>query len=135
MIEKKPLFWNRIFDVIWISIVALFANHLYNLKLDFKWDLDWSEIINIFLLVLSTTLYGVFYFNFEKVLSESDKKHQENEQEYSISLHDEYASITRYKDFSTCFSEEWTKGKKKYWALLLSILFMTLYTYNWNSYF
>lgn len=124
---KNIIFWYRLFDIIWISIIALLANHIFVLKVNFCNSLNWGEIIKISLLIMSIIFFNIFFFNYKKIIEEANEKYQK--QVISFTLDEHFSWETK----DTICNKKWNSSSQKIPYLIMSFILLLLYLYDWNS--
>lgn len=109
-------FWNITYEVLWITQVALLANHIFTEKFDFSAEFDLSKIIQIGFLILSIVSFGYFIHIFKKDFDLA-KMSYTNDNSKSLNEH--------------LFDKR--NNKKNLWALVFSIVFIICYMFKWDN--
>jgi len=130
----KANFWYITYEIIWITIIALLANFIFELKIDFLLNFDNLKIIKVFLLIISIGFYGYYFFNFKKSFDKAKEKDIENNLAFQLALKTN-TDIPVRQNIDYYFQIERSNNPKYTWILACSIVFLICYTYKWDSLF
>lgn len=133
MYVKNKGFWYATFEILWITIVALLANFIFELKLDFNPNnLDIYLVLKFILLIFSIIFYGVFFFSYKNIYDKAKDLELQNFILYEDAIRQK-VELPKRLTLNDCFVSVRNQENIKYWGLVFSLIFLLSYTIKWDN--